>query len=116
MNDDTRQDRDIAAFFAVTAPPRGPEGLLDDVFLTTGRMRPRPRWLAVLKEPPMRISTRVAVGSPTSRLAAIVVLTLLLAVAATAGVIGAASVLQAPTPVGRRERLAHAPRRRCPPW
>ena len=99
MNDDTRQGRDVASFFAATAPSRSPDTLLDDVFLTTGQMRPRPRWLAILKEPPMRISTRVAVGSPTYRLAAVVVLTLLLAVAATAGVIGAASLLQSPTPV-----------------
>ena len=99
MNDDSRQGRDVASFFAATAPPRGPDTLLDDVLLTTSRMRPRPRWFAILKEPPMRISTRVAVGSPTSRLAAIVALTLVLSVAATAGVLAGAALLQSPTPV-----------------
>ena len=68
------------------APSQGPQDLLDDVFLTTGRIRPRPRWLALIKEPPMRYSSRVAVGSPTVRLVTIAALTLVLLMASLAAV------------------------------
>ena len=47
----------------------------------------------LMKEPPMRISSRVVVGSPTLRLAAILALTLALALALRAAVAGAASLL-----------------------
>lgn len=49
----------------------------------------RPEWLALLKESPMRTDTRLAVGSPTFRVAAILVATLLLAAALVgAGIAG----------------------------
>jgi hypothetical protein len=51
--------------------------------------RQLPRWLALMKESPMRIHSRVAVGSPAVRIAAILVVTMLLAVAlAAAGAAG----------------------------
>ena len=89
MNDDSRLDRDVASFIDTTVPSRGPDDLLEDVFLSTGRTRPRPRWLALLKEPPMRLSSSLAVGSPTVRAAAILAATLLLALGiAGAGIAG----------------------------
>jgi len=70
-----------------------PERLIEDILATTGRVRPRPRWLALLKEPPMRIESRVAIGSPTARLMLILALTLALLVAASALAVGAASLV-----------------------
>jgi outer membrane protein assembly factor BamB len=87
-------ERTIAIWMADEAT-----GLVDDVFLdsvltATGRARPMPRWLALLREPPMRIHTKVAVGSPTRRLALVATLMLLL-------VLGSAAVAAAirPSPV-----------------
>jgi len=54
-----------------------------------GGVRQRPRWLALIKEPPMRTSSSLAVGSPMARVVAIAVATLLLAaVVAGAGIAG----------------------------
>jgi parallel beta-helix repeat protein len=89
MNDDRYLERDVASVFAETAPSREPDDLLENVFLTTGPMRPRPRWLARIKEPPMRYTNSVAVGSPTARIVAIMVATLLITLmVAGAGVAG----------------------------
>jgi Tol biopolymer transport system component len=102
MNDD-RFERDVASVLAGLGPTHAPDGLLADVFLTTGRMRPRPRWLALIKEPPMRYSSRVAVGSPTFRLITIAAITLLLLAASLAAVGVGARVLATdhlPAPFG----------------
>lgn len=89
MNDDRRLEHQVASVYAETAPVREPEGLLDDVLLTTSHARQRPEWLALIKEPPMRSNAHLTVGSPTVRVAAIVVATLLLALAvAGAGIAG----------------------------
>jgi len=59
------------------------------IYDDTGGVRQLPRWLALIKEPPMRISSHVAVGSPTVRVAAILVATILLALmVAGAGIAG----------------------------
>src|SRR4051794_12526963 len=52
---------------------RAPDGLRADIATASARKRRRPAWLAYLKEPPMRFRSRVVVGSPTIRVAAIVV-------------------------------------------
>jgi parallel beta-helix repeat protein len=93
MNPDISFDSRAAAMFADDAGIRPPDHLIEDILSTTGRARPRPRWLALLKEPPMRIDTRVAIGSPTARLALILALTLAMVLAASAVVVGAASLL-----------------------
>ena len=69
MNTDPRLEQRVTAAFNKAASTREPDGLLDSVLSTVGRTRTRPRWLALIKEPPMRIHSRVAVGSPTARLA-----------------------------------------------
>ena len=58
-----------------------PTGLVPETLRAARRVRRWPRWLALIKEPPMRISSRVAVGSPTVRLAYVAILTLLLTLA-----------------------------------
>ena len=62
------------------------------------RERRWPRWLALIKEPPMRISSRVAVGSPTFRLASLMAITLALIIALGAAVVAGASLLPSPAP------------------
>jgi hypothetical protein len=79
-------------------PDRLPDRVLEDVFATTRGSRPLPRWLALLKEPPMRYPARVAVGSPTLRLVAISMLLIMLLAVAGAAVGGAASLLPGPSP------------------
>jgi hypothetical protein len=93
MNDERILEREVAALFADSAPPRGPEDLLDHVFHATSRTRPRPDWLALIKEPPMRLSTGVAVGSPTVRVVTVLLTTLLLAILATGAVVTGAALL-----------------------
>src|SRR5262245_28414683 len=51
---------------------------MDNIFDMTSRLQPEPRWLVLLKEPPMRAKAQVAVGSPTRRLALATILALLL--------------------------------------
>jgi outer membrane protein assembly factor BamB len=91
-------ERMVSAWMAQEAVVReaANEELVHHVLSTTGRQRSRPRWLALLKEPPMTAQARVAVGSPTRRLAFAVVLILLAAVA----VIGVgAAILLRPQPI-----------------
>jgi F-box protein 11 len=89
MNDDRNLERAIVSTYEETAPSREPRGLLDDVLLTTSHTRQRPSWLALIKESPMRLSSSLAVGSPTVRVAAILVATLLITLmVAGAGVAG----------------------------
>jgi hypothetical protein len=90
MNDDTRFELFLEDSLRELAPNRAPDRLRTTIKTESSRMRPRPRWLALVKEPPMRTSSALAVGSPTVRLAAIVAATLLLMAAlAGAGLAGA---------------------------
>ena len=79
MNDDARIERLFEDGLHGIAPSRAPDRLKTTIKNETGQMRPLPRWLALIKEPPMRISSNLAVGSPTARIAATTVATLLLA-------------------------------------
>jgi len=97
MSADRSLERQVTDAYVATAPSREPPDLLDHVLLTTSRTRQRPRWLALTKEPPMRISSQVAVGSPTARLAAILFATLLLAVLGAGAVVAGSALLAAPT-------------------
>ena len=63
MNDDARLERLFADALTDLAPARAPGRLRIDITDATARKRPRPRWLAVMKEPPMRDSSTLAVGS-----------------------------------------------------
>jgi hypothetical protein len=84
--------------------PGLPDTFYDDFRQRAGEVRQRPRWLALIKEPPMRYSSRLAVGSPTFRLVSIAMLTLALALGLTAVVaVGASELLkttEAPPPFG----------------
>ena len=77
-------ERSIAAWMADEARAAADGRALDQILTSTARQRPQPRWLVLLKEPPMRINTRVAVGSPTRRLVLIAAVALLALGAAAA--------------------------------
>jgi hypothetical protein len=90
--DMTPIERSIAAWMADEVAGGASDQVLDQILSTTGRSRPEPRWLALLKEHPMHVQSRVAVGSPTGRL--ILLAVLLLVMAAAAAGFGAAVLLR----------------------
>ncbi|MET0773286.1 MAG: PQQ-binding-like beta-propeller repeat protein, partial [Candidatus Limnocylindrales bacterium] len=71
-------ERSVAAWMADEAALGDDDALFDDLLAATHRARPEPRWLALLKEPPMRKHSRVAVGSPTARILVFTMIPLLL--------------------------------------
>jgi outer membrane protein assembly factor BamB len=95
MNMPMSLDRLVAQWMAENAPAGPAEQLVDQILTATAQQRPRPRWLALLQEPPMTAQTRVLVGSPNRRLVLLATLMLLAALAAAA--VGA-YLLQQPKP------------------
>jgi len=89
MNEHVDFERTVAEHIGgESAAPPG-DAFYDELFSRAGHTRQRPYWLAVIKEPPMRNASRLTYGSPTVRVAAIVVATLLLALTlAAAGIAG----------------------------
>ena len=80
MNDPRILERFVAdQFDRARDTAQATDSALDDITLETARTHQRPRWLALIKEPPMRTNSHLAVGSPTVRVAAVMVATLLLA-------------------------------------
>lgn len=66
-----------------------PRAFVHELTAQAGQTGQRPRWLALLKEPPMRSDNHLAVGSPTVRAAMLMAATLLVAaLVAGAGVAG----------------------------
>ena len=95
MSDELSLERMVASVMDEAASGTVPDRMIDDVLSTTGRMRPAPRWLALLKEPPMRADTQTAVGIPTRRLLLVMTI-ILLAIALAAVVVGASLLLKPP--------------------
>jgi outer membrane protein assembly factor BamB len=77
-------ERSVALWMADEAAGGVDDALLHDILAATARARPERRWLALLKEPPMRIRSRVAVGSPTARILLVTLVPLLLLLAGVA--------------------------------
>jgi parallel beta-helix repeat protein len=96
MTTDPRVQQRIEAALSSAASTGVPVGLLDSVLTTVSHTRMRPQWLALIKEPPMRIHSRVAAGSPALRLVAVLILLMLLAVLATGTVVAGTSLLGPP--------------------
>jgi len=96
MSTEERFERLLSELLDEDTPTRAPDRLLPETQRALRHVHRWPRWLALLKESPMRISSRVAVGSPMARVAAIAVATLLLAVMATGAVIGGSQLLAGP--------------------
>ena len=99
MNDDIRFEHLLSDMLAHAAPAREPDRLVPETLRAARRVRRWPRWLALIKEPPMRLSSRVAVGSPTIRLAYLLIVTLTLALVTLGGVVAGASLLSSPNPM-----------------
>ena len=95
------EERSFERFVAdnVAGPSQGtplPDDFYDDMHSFATTTRQRPEWLALIKEPPMRIQLpTLAVGSPTVRVAAIMAATLLLIVAMAAAGVGGQRLLAA---------------------
>jgi len=99
MNDDFRFERLFEDGLHELAPRRAPDRLRTKVKAETSEMRPRARWLALIKEPPMRINSRTAAGSPTARVAAIMVATLLATLLVISAGVAGARLLAADGPI-----------------
>ncbi len=91
MNDDRLAERQVTALFEDAAPSHAPARLRTDIRGIPRSTRQRPRWIALIKESPMRVSNRVAVGSPMARLTISAAAGLALAVVLAGAVLGAAS-------------------------
>ena len=100
MNDQRSFERLFAdRMDAERGSARLPDAFYDEFHQQASHVRQRPRWLALIKEPPMRISSHVAVGSPTVRVAAIMVATLLLALMVAGAGIAGSQLLAADGPI-----------------
>jgi outer membrane protein assembly factor BamB len=97
MNE-VRLERLLTELLADTAPTREPDRLVPETLRAARRVRRRRQWLALLKEPPMRLNHRVAVGSPILRMASMAALTAALVLALAAAVVAGASLLPDPGP------------------
>ena len=98
MNDDLQAERKAISLLTGAAPSRAPASLLVDTLSSVGRTRQRTRWLAYLKEPPMRYRSQLVVGSPTLRLTAALAVAAVLLVALAGAVVAGASLLPSPAP------------------
>jgi hypothetical protein len=79
---------------------RMPDDFYDDIHAIASRTRQRPKWLALIKEPPMRIDSILGVGSPTVRVAFLVATTLLLALLSVGALVAGAQSLSPDAPEG----------------
>jgi streptogramin lyase len=111
MHRNSSLERSIAGWMADEAATdmRSDARVIDQILTATGRVRPLPPWLALLKEPPMRIQTAVAVGSPTPRLLLVAALIALLALAAGVAVVGSNLLHQTPRPTSAFVQRFSAP-------
>jgi hypothetical protein len=98
MNKNIDFDRFVADQFAQVSGAVAPARFVDDILTEARRMRPLPRWLAAIKEPPMRISSRVAVGSPMARVTFLVILLMILSALTAGSIVVGASLLVSPAP------------------
>jgi hypothetical protein len=103
---DPRLERGVADLLADLAPTRPPADLIPETERALDETRRWPRWLANLKESPMRYRSRLVVGSPATRMAAIAVATLLVALLGVGAIVVGA---QSPAPTPPEDTAAQAP-------
>ena len=95
MSDELMLEREIQETLIERVPFAPPNHLLQSFEFNARRARRYPRWLALIKESPMRTNSRLAVGSPTVRAAAVLAATFLLMLALAAAGAGARILLAA---------------------
>jgi hypothetical protein len=96
MSDERSFERFVADHVAGAAGQiRMPDDFFDDIHAFASRTRQRPAWLALVKEPPMRLGPVIAVGSPTARVVVFVATTLLVALLGAGALVAGA---QSPSP------------------
>ena len=95
MSEHVDFERLVAGHIADEGATPPSDAFYDQLFTRAGGSGQRPEWLALIKEPPMRTDSRVAVGSPTVRVMAIMAAILLLIVATAAAGIGVQRLLAA---------------------
>jgi Tol biopolymer transport system component len=96
-------DRNLTAWLDEAAPRRAPDSLMGAAETAVRRHRPKPVWLALLTERPMRRGGRVAAGSPTVRAVYLAALALLIALVGGAVIATGARILPSrplPPPFG----------------
>ena len=62
MNEQHAFERIVADSVTSIGVPTPSDGAIEQTISRVGRKRQRPRWLALLKEPPMRTDSHLAVG------------------------------------------------------
>jgi hypothetical protein len=98
MTSDASLERILVAVMADEATLGGGEDAIDRILTVTREQRPRPRWLALLKEPPMRTTAAVQAGSPGLRRALVLVAILALLIISTVAIGSGTSLLRTPGP------------------
>ena len=93
MNDEQTFERSVVEGVSGMGPLSPSAGAIDRTITRARSRRQRPRWLALIKEPPMRRASRLVVGSPTARVAAIIIATLLVALVLAAAAVAGSRLL-----------------------
>jgi Tol biopolymer transport system component len=96
-------DRTLIAWLDEAAPRRGPDALVAVTEAAVKRERPKPLWLALLTERPMRRAGRVVAGSASARAVYLAAVALLVVAAAAAAIATGARLLPSrplPPPFG----------------
>ena len=92
-------DRRLRELMAELAAPGDTSAAIDNVLSVTRPLRPEPRWLVFLKEPPMRTSSVLVAGSPPMRTGLILAIIAILVAAAATVAVGALVLRPAPLPL-----------------
>jgi hypothetical protein len=90
MTDDRQAERQVPALFEAAAPANAPLRLRTEIRGIPRSTRQRARWIAFIKEPPMRLANHVIVGSPMARLTTTATAGLAVAILMVSAVIAAA--------------------------
>jgi dipeptidyl aminopeptidase/acylaminoacyl peptidase len=100
-------ERLVSEWMQAAAPSSAPAHAVDEAISTTSRQRPLPRWLSMLRIPPMTTGSRALVGSPTGRLAYLAFLVLAAVALVLAGMaVGGRLLAQEPQLAGPNGLIA----------
>lgn len=98
MTSDASLERLLVAVMADEASLGDGDPAIDRILTVTREQRPRPRWLALVKEPPMRTTAAVQAGSPGMRRAFVLVAIVAILVVGIVAISAGSSLLRRPGP------------------